>query len=275
MNKKIVYNIIIYIILILVLVIALTPLFFTWSTAFKSKSELVSNVFGMPEIWQWGNISRAWIQGHFGIYYMNSVLIVIPVVIISLFLSVMNSYALAYFKLPVKKLLFQLFLLGLAVPMEVVMIQQYYHMLNLGLLNTRLGLILAQIAMSLPFGTFFLTSSIRVLPKALVESAEVDGANTWNILWNIIVPLLVPAMITTSVFFFIWTWNEFLLALVLISLEKLRTLPLGMAYFQGRYVGDSPLMAMGATLMTIPVIIFYMALQRYFISGIVEGSVKE
>ena len=88
-------------------------------------------------------------------------------------------------------------------------------------------------------------------------------------------PLLTPSLVAASVFFFIWTWNEFLLALVLISVENLRTLPLGMAFFQGRYVGDSPLMAMGATLMTVPVIIFYMALQKYFISGIVAGAVKE
>lgn len=275
MNNKRKSLIIIYLVLILVLILALVPLFFTWSTAFKSKSELISNIFGPPQKWQWQNIGRAWEQGHFSTYYMNSLLVVFPVVILSLLLSVTNSYGLIYFKLPFKRLLFQIFLLGLAVPMEVVMIQQYYHMLGLGLLNTRMGLILAQIAMSLPFGTFFISSSLRGLPKALVESAEVDGANTWIILWKIIVPLLTPALIAASIFFFIWTWNEFLLALVLISLEKLRTLPLGMAYFQGKYVGDSTLMAMGATLMSFPVIILYVLLQKYFISGIVTGSVKE
>ncbi len=275
MSRKIVRNSLIYLLLMSILFIALTPLFFTWFTAFKSKTELISNVFGLPRDWQWNNISRAWIQGHFGTYYQNSVLVVIPVLFLSLILSIMNSYAFVYFRIPGKKQIFQLFILGLAVPMEVVMIQQYFHMQNLGLLNTRAGLIMAQVAMSIPFGTFFITSSLRGLPSAVVESAEVDGADTWKILWLIISPLLTPALVAASIFFFIWTWNEFLLALVLISKEELRTLPLGMAYFQGKYVGDSPLMAMGATLMTLPIILFYIGLQKYFISGIVSGSVKE
>ena len=275
MNKNTLPKLITYIVLLAVLVIALTPLLFTWFTAFKTKTELISNVFGPPAQWQWKNIQRAWIQGHFGTYYGNSIIVAVPVLLASLMLSVMNSYALVYFKLPFRAVLFQLFLLGMAVPMEVVMIQQYYHMLNLGLLNTRLSLILAQTAMSLPFGTFFLASSLRSIPRALVESAEVDGAGTGAILWKVLVPLLTPSIIAASIFFFIWTWNEFLLALVLISVEKLRTLPLGMAFFQGKYVGDSPLMAMGATLMTLPVILFYVALQKYFISGMVAGAVKE
>lgn len=275
MTKQHIKTTLLYLLLALLLLIALTPLFFTWFTAFKTKAELAGNVFGLPRQWQWSNIGRAWTQGHFGTYYGNSLLVVFPVVFLSLSLSVMNSYAFAYFRVPGKKALFQLFLLGLAVPMEVVIIQQYFHMQGLGLLNTRSSLILAQVAMSVPFGTFFLSSSLRGLPREVVESAEVDGADTWKILWQIITPLLKPALVASAIFFFIWTWNEFLLALVLISVEKLRTLPLGMAYFQGKYVGDSPLMAMGATLMTLPVILLYVALQKYFISGIVAGAVKE
>ena len=275
MNNRRISSIIIYAVLLIFLVIALTPIFFTWFTAFKSKQELITNTFGLPQKWQWQNIGRAWVQGHFGTYYLNSIIVAVPVVVLSLIFSVMNAYALVYFKLPFRKLFFQFFLLGMAVPMEVVMIQLYYHMLNLGLLNTRISLILAQTAMSVPFGTFFLSSSMRAIPGALVESAQMDGASTWPILWKILVPLLSPAIIAASIFFFIWTWNEFLLALVLISVEKLRTLPLGMAFFQGKYVGDSPLMAMGATLMTVPILLLYIVLQKYFISGIVAGSVKE
>ena len=274
-NRQSLYKILTYAVLILVLLIAVTPLFFTWFTAFKAKSELITNIFGLPQNWEWENIGRAWSQGHFGTYYKNSLIVVFPVIFISLFLSLMNAYGFVQFRIPVKKLLFQIFILGLAVPMEVVMIQQYFHMQNLGLLNTRTGLVFAQIAMSLPFGTFFLSASMKTLPKAVIESAEVDGAPPRRILWQILMPLLTPSLVAASIFFFIWTWNEFLLALVLIGVEQLRTLPLGMAYFQGKYVGDIPLMAMGATLMTVPVLAFYIALQRYFISGIISGSVKE
>ncbi len=274
-SRQTVYKIFTYAVLVLVLLMAVTPLFFTWFTAFKAKSELITNIFGLPRSWEWGNIGRAWNQGHFGTYYRNSLIVVFPVIFLSLFLSLLNAYGFVHFRIPGKKILFQIFLLGLAVPMEVVMIQQYFHMQNLGLLNTRTGLILAQVAMSLPFGTFFLSASMKTLPRAVIESAEVDGASPMRILWQILMPLLMPSLVAASIFFFIWTWNEFLLALVLIGVEKLRTLPLGMAYFQGKYVGDIPLMAMGATLMTVPVLAFYVALQRYFISGIIAGSVKE
>ena len=275
MNKKISLKIITYLFLTLVLVFALTPLIFTWFVSFKTKAELAQNVFGVPQVWQFGNFNRAWEQGHFGTYYKNSVIVVIPVVVMSIVLSLMTSYALVFFSLKSKKIILKLFMFGLAVPMEVVIIQLYYHMFSLHLLNTRTGLILAQIALSLPFGVFFMSANLNALPHAILESAEIEGADTWVILWKIIAPLIMPAIIACAVFFFIWTWNEFLLALVLISKENLRTLPVGMAYFQGKYVGDIPLMAMGATLMTVPVIIIYVLLQKYFISGILAGALKE
>ena len=134
---------------------------------------------------------------------------------------------------------------------------------------------LPQIAMSIPFGTFFMRATLKDVSRSLVEAAEIDGAGTLTILTKILSPLLAPSVVTLIVFFVIWTWNEFLLALVVISNEALRTLPVGMAFFSGKYTGNIPLIAMGATLMTLPIILLYIFVQRYVISGITAGAVKE
>lgn len=262
-------------ILILFFCISVAPFVLVWSAAFKDKAELISNVFGLPSTWRFSNIQKAWVQGHFSTYYKNSVLVVIPVVTVTILLSITNAYALAYFKIPAKELIFGLILLGMTIPMEVVIIQLYYHLMQMGLLNTLTGLILAQIGMGIPFGTFFLRGTLKEFPKSLIEAAEIDGAGTLTVLLKILIPMSGPAIMTLIIFFFTWTWNEFLLTLVVISKESLRTLPVGMAFFQGRYVGDTPLIAMGASLMTLPIILLYILLQKYVISGITAGALKE
>lgn len=262
-------------ILLVFICISVVPFFLVWSAAFKDKAELITNIFGLPSKFHFSNIQRAWIQGHFGTYYKNSIIVVIPVVLGTIILSITNAYAFAYFKIPAKELIFGLILLGMTIPMEVVIIQLYYHLMTMGLLNTRTGLVLAQIGMGIPFGTFFLRGTLSEFPKSLLEAAEIDGAGTFNILTKILVPMAGPAIMTLIVFFFTWTWNEFLLTLVVIHKESLRTLPVGMAFFQGRYVGDTPLIAMGASLMTLPIIILYIMLQKYVISGITAGALKE
>lgn len=262
-------------ILIVFFFISVAPFFLVWSAAFKDKAELITNVFGLPSKFHFSNIQKAWVQGHFGTYYKNSIIVVIPVVVGTILLSITNAYALAYFRIPAKELVFGLILLGMTIPMEVVIIQLYYHLMKLGLLNTLPGLVLAQIGMGIPFGTFFLRGTLKEFPRSLIEAAEIDGAGTFKVLTRILIPMAGPAIMTLIVFFFTWTWNEFLLTLVVIHKDSLRTLPVGMAFFQGRYVGDTPLIAMGASLMTLPIIVIYILLQKYVISGITAGALKE
>jgi raffinose/stachyose/melibiose transport system permease protein len=270
-----IYKVLTIAILVFFLIVSLAPFFLVWSAAFKDKADLIDNIFGIPSTFHFANIQKAWIQGHFGTYYKNSIIVVIPVVLGTILFSITNAYAFAYFRIPAKEIVFGLILLGMTIPMEVVIIQLYYHLLNIGLLNTLRGLVLAQIGMGIPFGTFFLRGTLKEFPKSLVEAAEIDGAGTPRILIKILVPMAGPAIMTLIVFFFTWTWNEFLLTLVIIHKDSLRTLPVGMAFFQGRYVGDTPLVAMGATLMTLPIILLYVALQKYVISGITAGALKE
>jgi raffinose/stachyose/melibiose transport system permease protein len=160
------------------------------------------------------------------------------------------------------------------VPQESYIIPLYYQLRSMSLYDTYWALILPQIGMSVCFGTFWMQGFFLAVPRDMVDAARVDGATSWGILWRVLRPVVWPGVLTMIVLFFIWTWNDFLLALVLVSKEELRTLPLGLAFFQGAHTTNVPLLAAGATLVSLPSILIYVTFQRYFIRGIAGGSVK-
>jgi raffinose/stachyose/melibiose transport system permease protein len=170
--------------------------------------------------------------------------------------------------------LFYVFLLGLMVPMEAIIVPLYYQEQDWNLTNTYWGLILPQIATSVSFGTYWMRTYFRSVPRSLVEAARIDGASPWFTLWKVLMPLARPAVLTMAVLLFMWTWNEFLLALVMVSDDNLRTAPLGLSFFQGRNTSDLTLMAAGSVIVALPVVIVYIFLQRHFIRGMLAGAVK-
>ena len=150
----------------------------------------------------------------------------------------------------------------------------YYDFRDLGLTDTYAALILPQAGVSLAFGTFWMRAFFRSVPRSLVEAARLDGSNSWSTLWRVVLPVGRPAVLTMMVLVFMWTWNEFLLALVMVSNENLRTAPLGLAFFQGQHTSDLTLLAAGAVIVATPVVIVYIFLQRHFIRGMLTGAVK-
>jgi len=170
--------------------------------------------------------------------------------------------------------LFYLILLGLMVPMEAIIVPLYYDFREAGLTNTYWSLILPQIGTSVAFGTFWMRAFFRSVPRSLVEAARIDGSSAWSTLWRVLLPTARPAVVTMMVLIFMWTWNEFLLALVMVSDEALRTAPLGLAFFQGRNTTDFALLAAGAVIVATPIVILYVFLQRHFIRGMLSGAIK-
>lgn len=263
-----------YLLLTLFLLLAIIPFITIALTALKSRNELVYGVFALPEVWRWSNYAEAWNQGHFSQYAMNSVIVVVPVVLVSAVLSVMMGYAFGRMRFPFSRTLFFILLLGIMVPLEALIIPLYYNLRAMTLLDTYYALILPQIGMSVSFGAFWMRGFFAEVPQDLVDAATVDGCNSWDMLWRVLLPIVQPAILSMMVLFFIWTWNDFLLALVLVSTEELRTLPLGLAFFQGQRTTNIPLVAAGATMVAIPAIMLYVAFQRQFIRGITGGSVQ-
>jgi raffinose/stachyose/melibiose transport system permease protein len=130
------------------------------------------------------------------------------------------------------------------------------------------------VGVSTAFGTFWMRAFFRSVPRSLVEAARLDGSSSWGTLWRVVLPLGRPAVLTMTVLIFMWTWNEFLLALVMVSDEGLRTAPLGLAFFQGRNTSDEGLLMAGALIVAAPVVVVYLFLQRHFIRGMLSGAVK-
>jgi raffinose/stachyose/melibiose transport system permease protein len=252
--------------------VALYPVAGILLTALAPPGELVG--FGIPSSIHLDNFRNAWTEGHFGTYLRSSAIVAVSVVAASTLLSILSGFAFGTMRFRGATVLFYVFLLGLMVPTEALVIPLYFDLRELELIDTYWSLILPQIALSVAFGTFWMRAFFRAAPRSLLEAARIDGASSWTTLWRVLVPLGRPAILTMMVLVFMWTWNEFLLALVMVSSENLRTAPLGLAFFQGQHTSDLSLLAAGAVIVATPVVLVYVFLQRHFIRGMLSGAVK-
>ena len=221
------------------------------------------------------NLRQAWDVGRFGTYLRTSVLVSVFVVAVSAVLSILAGYAFGTMRFRGADVLFYVMLLGIMMPAEAIVVPLFFDLRTLGLTDTFWAITLPQVAQSVAFGTFWLRAFFRTSSRSLIEAARLDGAGTSRILWQVLVPLARPALVTLLVLTFMWTWNEFLIPLVMVTSESLRTAPLGLAFFQGQYTQGFTLLAAGACIVATPVVLLYLFLQRHFIAGMLEGAVRE
>jgi raffinose/stachyose/melibiose transport system permease protein len=256
--------------------IALLPVVGIVVTALQDRGGAAA-AFGTFDGLHLGNFADAWREGNFGTYLRSSALVAVVVVVVAGTLSVLAGYAFGMMRFRGSQALFYVLVLGLGIPMEAMIVPLYYDFRDLGLTNTYLALILPQIGLSVPFGTFWMRAFFRSTPSSLVEASRLDGASSFVTLWRVLLPQAWPAITTMVVLIFMWTWNEFLLALVMIQSDDLRTAPLGLALFAGANRGtlDTTLVAAAAVLVALPVMIVYVFMQRHFIRGMFAGAVKE
>ncbi|AYY14115.1 carbohydrate ABC transporter permease [Actinobacteria bacterium YIM 96077] len=257
-----------YAILVLFATIALYPVLLILSTAFSPEQ---AGATGWVDV---SNFGEAWTQGRFGSYMRTSAVVAVLVVGMSAVFSVMAGYAFGTMRFRGSEVIFYVLLLGIMVPAEALVVALYYDLEPMGLTNTLVAIVMPQVAQSVAFGTFWMRAYFRSSSREVVEAARLDGAGHWRTLWQVLVPMGRPAITTMLVLVFMWTWNEFLIPLVMATSEDLRTAPLGLAFFQGQYTAGTALLAAGATLVALPVVVLYLILQRHFIRGMVEGAVK-
>jgi raffinose/stachyose/melibiose transport system permease protein len=243
-------------------------------TSLKSKPDLMRGAFVLPDRPHFENYVDAWVTGHFSTYFLNSVIVVVPVVVAGTLFGILAGFAFAFLSFPLKRTIFLVLAMGMIVPSEAFIIPLYYLMLSTGLINSYAALILPQVAMSVPFATLFMATAMQQLPREMLEAAVIDGCTRPQVLWGVIVPLLRPAMSTLALFLFIWTWNEFLIPLILVNDDALRTLPIGMLFFQGKYTVNTPVLTAGAVIVIAPIVLVYLVFQRQFIEGLTSGAVK-
>ena len=264
----------VYLLLLIGVVIAIVPFLVTILASLKTSVELVQGVFALPEEPQWDNYRRAWVDGNFSRFFINSLVVAFGVLVPSIIFSCMAGFAFARYRFRGKSTIFIYLLLGLVVPLQALVIPLFYLLREIGLLDSLWALILPQIAMSMSFGTLLMREAFSGVPREIVDAAVIDGAGSWRILWEIMFPLARPFVGTLSLMFFIWTWNEFLLPLVVNVDPAYQTLPVGLLYFQQRWTSDIPVIAAGATIIFVPLTVMFMIFQRQMIEGLTQGAIK-
>jgi len=263
-----------YLILSIIAILTLAPLILMWSTAFKTREEIALDPIALPKSLNLSNLVDAWTTGHYSVYARNSVIVLIPTVLCVVALSCLAGYGIARLKFVGRKAFFYLFLLGLMVPFQSFMIPLFFNLQNWGLLQTYWALILPSIGLRLPFGIFMMQAFFRNVPTEISDSARIDGCNEFQVFWHVMLPLTTPAITSLIIFESLWTWNAFLMPLIYLNNESLRTLPLGMMFFQSKYVSQYNLISAGVLITSLPIIVLYLLLQRRFLHGLTMGAVK-
>jgi len=258
-----------YLILGIFALIVLGPLGLILSLALGPQSASVGRE---GRVFHWENFADAWEIGRFGQYMLTSVTVAVIVVVTSVTVSILAGYALGTMRFRGATFFFYLFLLGIMVPTEAFLVPLYFDLRMLGLTNTIWGVALPQIAMSIAFGTYWMRTYFRSASRSMMDAARLDGAGTMRILWQILVPNARPAITTLVLLVFMWTWNEFLIPLVMSPSGSVRTAPLGLAFFQGQYTQGTALLAAGAVMVALPVVGLYIFVQRHFLRGMLEGG---
>lgn len=233
--------------------------------------------FSVPSSVHFDNFATAWDRGLFSSALTSSLLVAVCVVVLTVAVSVPAGYAFALFTFPLKGPLMGLLLVGLVLPYEATVIPLYYQMKEWGLLDTYWALIFPQVGLSLALGTFWMRNFFSGVPASLREAAEIDGASRFQTLRKVMLPLAVPAITTLATLLFLYAWNEFLLALVLVpNNPDVQTAPLALSFFTSdRRNSDPGVTSAAAVLVALPVLLGYVLLQRKFISGMLAGAVKE
>jgi raffinose/stachyose/melibiose transport system permease protein len=262
-----------YAILVFFCVVAVVPIIGI-ATASLNTGETSPGGFALPDGIHLGSYSRAWDQGGFGHALQVSAFITGTTVVASTALSILSGYAFGTMRFRGANALFYVFLIGLIMPFEATIVPLYYDLRQLGLVDTYWAVILPSVALSCAFGTFWMRAYFLAAPRSLVEAARIDGARSWTVLWRVLLPLGRPAVLTMVVLIFMWTWNDFLLSLVMLSDESQQTAPLRLAAFQGQHQLDIPGAAAASVIVSAPVLIVYVLAQRHFIRGMLGGAIK-
>jgi raffinose/stachyose/melibiose transport system permease protein len=261
--------------------IAIYPVLSILLLALHRKTDLVSG-FAIPTHIDLSSFEAAWTDGNFATGFKSSFIVAGTVTAVSAVLSIGTGYAFGTMRFTGDRIVFPVILLGIIFPYEATVIPLYYDFQNVpllhwNLLNTYWALILPQVGQSIAFGTFWMRAFFRSVPRSLIEAARIDGATSFGVLRRVLLPQAVPAVMTMSVLVFTYTWNEFLLALVLVSgSESHQTAPLGLSFFAGATrAGDPTKVAAAAVLVALPILVVYLFLQRHFVRGMLAGALKE
>lgn len=272
--KSVAMSAVIHTLLVVVSLGCIFPLWWAFASSLKTQSTVFSDLSLFPLNPQWGNYLQAWTKANFGMYFMNSLFYTVTVVLGVIAVSSLAAYAFSRFQFPGRDALFLLLISTMMIPIPGSFIALYVLLVKLHLVNTYAGYILPQINGSMALGIFILKTFFDDLPKELEESARIDGCGRLRVYWHIALPLAKPAIAVLAIFTILTVWNEYLLAMLVLSSKELMPLQRGLMVFQGAHITQYPLLMAGIVITVIPVVALYLVLQKYIIKGITSGAVK-
>lgn len=258
------------------LIFWLLPLLAVGLFSIKPAADFVSgNYWGWPSSFSgFENYSRVFLDSEMPRYMMNSLLITIPTALGAVALACMAGFALGIYKFKLNLFVFFLFVAGNFVPFQILMVPVRDLTLDLGLYNTKTGLVLFHIAFQTGFCTLFMRNFIKALPFALIEAARVEGIAEWKIFWYVVLPLMKPAIAALSVLIFTFIWNDFFWAVVLTQGAESQPVTAGITSFNSQFRAAYHLMSAGSIVAALPPVAMFFLMQKHFIAGLTLGAVK-
>lgn len=274
MKKVKISSILIYFVLILLAFVYLAPLAWMILVSFKTNAEIFTSPFALPEKLQFGNYTFAWTAGYLGKALLNSTIVCVASLILSMIIGTMAAFAIGRLRWKFSKLVMTYFMIGMMVPIHCVLIPLFKTFSNLGMYNDLLGLIIPYTTFSLPITIFIMTGFFEGLPKEMFEAACIDGCSIYKCFLNIAVPLSKTGLFVVGLMSFVGNWNELLLAMVFISDDTKKTLPVSLSKFVGPYNTNYTQMFAAIMIAIIPTIIVYCCFSNQIVDGLTQGAVK-
>ena len=268
-------RILIYIGLIFWLIIDLFPVYWMFTFSLKNNEEIFgNNIIGLPKHWLWSNYTSALNTGHMSLYFLNSTIVAVATIVITLAVALMGTFALTRMVWKGRKTPNKFFMLGLTIPIHASIVPVYVTLSRLHLLNTYWALIIPYSAFSLSMAILVCTGFMNEIPRELDEAACIDGCSIWGIFFRIIVPMMKPAVATVGIYTFLQCWNELMFANIFISKTELKTLPVGVQALSGQYTTDWGPIGAALVLATFPTLLVYIFLSKSIQDSFAAGAIK-
>ncbi len=261
--------------LVVLAAVTLFPFLLVVLNAVKSPADYTAHgPLALPESVSLKGIADFWDRVDFGLKLTNSAVIAGSVAVLAVGVSIVTAYALGIGRIRGRLWIVAVFLLANLMPQEALVYPLYYLAKQVHLYDTRLAVIIIFTAIQSAFGTYLLSSVLATFPREIVEAARIDGASRWQILWRVVVPISWPTLSVLLVFFFIWTWNEFFIPMIMLVSNKTQTVPVALGVLQGQRLMDATAQSASALLGIVPAVVFFLIFQRTLTRGIAVGAIK-
>ena len=275
-NRRTVFKIAFYAAGTLLVAFWLIPIAIAVFTSMKSMDEIMASprMWAPPKRWVASNYAEVWSRVGMARYVLNTAIIAFPSVVGALLVSSLGAFALAFYRFRLNKPVLIVFITGMLIPFQMLLIPVYRFSDSIGIINTFPGVILFHIAFQLGFCTFFLRNFMKQIPFSLIEAPRIDGASDFFIDRKIVLPLSVSSMAALGVLEFTWIWNDLLWSLILLQVDRLKPVTLGLANMQGEFISNYNMIAAGSIIAAAAPLAVFLLFQRYFISGLTVGAEK-